>query len=78
MISAAKADLPSACTGKALGCVPEIKGDIPPIHSVSQLQGPKKEGERGHVLKEWFWDKQITDSLWRLAEEGGLFINSSC
>lgn len=78
MISAVMAGLPSACTRKALGRVPESKGDMPPIHSVSQLQGPKKEGEREQVLKEWFWDIQITDSLWRLAEEGDLFINSSC
>lgn len=78
MISAAMAGLPSACTRKALGCVLENKGDMPPIPSVSQLHGPKKEGERGQVLKEWFWDLQTSDSLWRLAEEGGLFINSLC
>lgn len=79
MVPTMIAGLPSPCTGKALYYVLENKGDMPPTHSVYQPQGPKREKvERGKVLRSGSGDLEIMVYLWRLAEKGGSFINSSC
>ena len=49
------AGLPSAYTRKTLPYVLENMRVMPSVHSVYQVQGPKRRGiERGQVLKECF------------------------